>query len=109
MRLTSGILSRLTLICAVAVLSFSCGDDDDKVDCNKLYNQFVTQATAYFDALEDEDCEQADEAYQDMKSTLNSGKNCKELIEALEEEGYDSLDEYIEEMDEQHDIYMADC
>jgi hypothetical protein len=110
MRLSSGILPRLMLICAVAVLSFSCGDDDDdKVDCGKLYNQFVTQATTYFDALMAEDCEEAEKSYQEMKKTLNSGKNCEQLLDALEEEGYDSLEEYIEELDAQHETATADC
>lgn len=82
----------------------SCGDDDGD-SCNEIYTK-IAIATG---DLASPDCEVRVAGYDKLITLYGKGKNCKELKEDIEDEGYDSVDEFIAELQDTRDDVEADC
>jgi hypothetical protein len=106
------ILSSALLIVASASFMFSCGGDDDDGDandCNVLSNQIGSKTEALLDAIESEDCTAIENAYNDLIDLYEDGHECDAFEEAVEDAGFDTYNEYIEYLEEQRDLFLADC
>ena len=95
-------LTILTL--ALSVFSVSCGDDDG-VNCNELYTK-IAVATG---GLLSSDCEERVAAYDEMIVLYTKGKNCAEIKQYAEDEGYDSVAEFILDLEATRDNEAAGC
>jgi hypothetical protein len=95
----------LVLIAASAFFIVSCGDDGDNVNCNQLYAE-IGVATG---GLLSSDCEDRVAAYNELIILYGKGKNCAEIKEYTQDEGYDSVSEFIEELEENRDNEEAAC
>lgn len=97
-----------TLSCLgfVTLLVFvsSCGDDDNN-SCNEIYGKIGT-ATG---GLLSSDCEEVVEAYDKLIDLYDEGRDCKVIKEEIEDEGYDSVDDFLAQLQETRDEVEADC
>jgi hypothetical protein len=87
------------------LLVTSCGDDDNGTSCNQLYTKIAT-ATG---ELLSPDCDDVVAAYDKLIDLYDEGRDCKDLKEDIEDEGYDSVDDFIAELQETRDDVAADC
>src|SRR5262245_27581468 len=100
-------LSKKLTIClfvvGLATTSFSCKDDDDKVDCNQIEDQLDDLAEDLYDAVTEEDCDEIEEVYDKAIALFKKGKTCDELEEIIEDSGADDIDEFIEMMEDERE------
>ena len=105
-------LFKATMFVALSVFSFSCDDDDDDKgpDCNSLFNQFDDKSQDFYTAWDEGDCEEMEDISNDLRDIMNEGKNCDNFEDYIVNElEYDSVDEFIDEMEDQIEIAMIDC
>jgi hypothetical protein len=106
------ILASAVLVAVSLISITSCSDDDDKGDandCAQLSSQLSAKSTELSNALIAGDCEAIGEAYDDIIDLYADGHNCDAYKEAVEDAGYDSYQEYVEELEELRDFILADC
>lgn len=98
--------SFLIVFMLLLFVASSCGDDENNgASCNQLYSKI---GVATGDLLSS-DCEVRVEAYEKLITLYGEGKNCKEIKEGVEDEGYDSVDDFIAELQENRDEEEAGC
>lgn len=106
--LASAMLVAITLISIT-----SCGDDDDGKgdanDCAQLSSQLSAKSTELSNALVAGDCEAIGNAYDDIIDLYADGHNCDAYKEAVEDAGYDSYQEYVDDLEGLRDLILADC
>jgi len=105
------ILLSVLLVVAGASFMFSCGDDDDgdANDCSALSNQIASKTSDLLEALDGGDCTEVENAYNDLIDLYTDGHDCDAFEEAVEDAGYDNYNEFIEDMEDQRDLYLSDC
>ncbi|HEY3405314.1 MAG TPA: hypothetical protein VGK59_18140 [Ohtaekwangia sp.] len=104
-KINSSLLGVIVLL-SLSVVSISCGDDDDgDVNCNKIYSE-IGDVTG---DLLSEDCEVVIDAYTELIDLYDKGRDCDAIEEAIEDEGYDSVDEWIEELEGAREDVEDDC
>jgi len=99
----------LSAIAIAGVFMFvSCGDDDDRVDCNTVIIEIGPILEAMVDAEDTQDCEGIQSSYADFIDLLRKGKSCRIIQEILEAEEYDNVEDYIDDLEIVRDNYLAD-
>ncbi|HEY3405360.1 MAG TPA: hypothetical protein VGK59_18370 [Ohtaekwangia sp.] len=99
----------VALALAISVSFVSCSDDDD-FDCDSLEDKVDDKYEDIDEAYLDEDCEKIDDLFDDVVSLIKKGKNCTIVKEAIEDGGYDDVDDFIEnEIEPDREDYLADC
>ena len=97
-------LSTLMVMVALTVFSLSCGDDDE-VNGNQLYGQI---GVATGDLLSG-DCEVRIAAYEELIVLYGKGRNCAEIKQYVEDEGYADVQEFLDELAATRDDEIANC
>jgi len=97
----------------VASISSSCGGDDDdggSSACNTLSKNLADQTLEWAEVLEEsEDCDEIEEAYNDLIEIYEKGKNCDAFVKAVKAAGYDSVNQFINELEESRDDFLEGC
>lgn len=86
----------------------SCGDDDS-VNCGKIYEEISDSFDAYDEAYDNGDCEELQSLFDKAMKALRKGKNCENIKEGLQDAGYSSIEELIDEYEEDYADEIADC
>lgn len=97
--------SLLIVLMLLLFVASSCGDDDNGSSCNEIYTK-IAIATG---DLASSDCEVRVAGYDKLITLYGKGKNCKELKEDIEDEGYNSVDVFIAELQASRDNVEAGC
>lgn len=105
------IISSVLLVVVSVSLISSCGDDGDgdKKDCNTLSNQLASATNDLLEALDGGDCTDVENAYNDLLDVYRDGDDCDAFKNAVEDAGYDNYNEFLDELEDERDLYLADC
>lgn len=101
------LLSALLMVSALFFVS--CGDDDDKVNCDEAYDDIEDAFEDYYDAVFEGDCDDLDDLYDVAVAAIKKGKDCEDVKEELEDAGYDSVSEYLDDFEEEHEDNVDNC
>ncbi|HEX5169026.1 MAG TPA: hypothetical protein VFW11_07615 [Cyclobacteriaceae bacterium] len=104
-------LSGVLLLMACASFMLSCGSDsnDDKNDCEAFSKQLSEKTTAVTQALTSENCTEIQKAYNELLDLYEKGGKCDAFKKAVKDAGYDSYDDYVADLEEARDLFLADC
>ena len=101
------------ILCSVVMFTSSCGGDDDgngSSNCNALAKELSDQTLEWVDVLEhSEDCDDIEEAYNDLIEVYKKGKSCDVFVKAVKDSGFDNVNEFIDYLEESRDDFLADC
>lgn len=101
----------MKMVCLIMPVLFflSCGSDDEEPSTNCA--ALASQLEAKYDELNEigYDCTKMQNIFDEMFDILNKGKECQELKDMAEEEGYNSVDEYIEYLESYSSVILSDC
>ena len=108
---TLRIFSSVLLVALSASFMLSCGSDGDgdKKDCSALSNQLATATNNLLEALDGGDCTDVENAYNDLLDAYRDGDDCDAFKNAVKAAGYDNYNEYLDDLEEERDLYLADC
>lgn len=105
------ILASVLLVAMSALFMSSCGDDGDgdKKDCGALSNQLSSATNDLLEALDGGDCTDVENAYNDLLDAYRDGDDCDAFKNAVEDAGYDNYNEFLDDLEDERDLYLADC
>lgn len=96
-----------SIMIASLVLSFvlgSCGKDDE-TSCNDTYVRIARTTQD----LSSTDCTVVVATYDKLIDLYEEGKDCKVITDAVKDNGYASVDEFLSDFRELRDLEAADC
>lgn len=97
--------SRIFLSCLVVLLFLgSCGKDDE-VSCNEIYVKIATKSQD----LASTDCTVVVATYDKLIDLYEQGKDCKVIADAVADNGYASVDDFLDDFRGLRDLEAADC
>ena len=86
-------------------------DDEDKkpkIDCDALIDDWNDASDDFNDAFKDYDsnptkanCNKVKAATQDYIDAIEEAKTCEEIVDLVEDAGWDSVDEFIEWLEDE--------
>jgi hypothetical protein len=103
-------LYKFIALAALLLITFSCSDDDDKgpvSDCSAVLNE-LEDKYAELDEV-GYNCTKMKEIFNEILDLLEKNKNCDEMKQKASDEGYDNVDEYIDDLANSFQAYMSDC
>ncbi|MFN8336825.1 MAG: hypothetical protein U0U09_16970 [Cyclobacteriaceae bacterium] len=97
--------SKIFLSGVLALLFFgSCSKDDD-VSCNEIYVKIATKSQD----LASTDCTVVVATYDKLIDLYEQGKDCKVISDAVKDNGYTSVDDFLADFRSLRDLEAADC
>jgi hypothetical protein len=98
------------LVTALAFTFGACNDNEDPApegDCSTLSDDLEE----LYDQLDEVgyDCEEMPKLFDEIIELLNKRKTCPQVEELASDEGYDNVDDYISDLEEQFEMFMNDC
>jgi len=101
---------RVLLSVTVMMFAFSC-DDDESNEPNSECASLASQIEAKYEELDEigYNCDKMEDIFNDILELLNQGKSCEELKGLAKDEGYDTVEEYIDYLEQAFKSYMSDC
>src|SRR5690606_3931060 len=96
------------LFCTLFSLS-ACEKDDEAPDVNCASIQSELEAKQLEWEMIGYDCPKLEILFDEILDILNQGKNCKEIQDLAKDEGFDSVEEYIAQLENQFNAYLSDC
>ncbi len=95
------------LVAAFAFTTVSC-NDDDKINCDTVEDQLDDLNEDLEDAIDEGDCDEIESIYSKAFSILRKGKNCEYVTELLDVIGYDNVEDFIDELEDERDAILDD-
>jgi hypothetical protein len=94
------------------ILAASCSDDEEKPgndsqSCASLSEQ-IEAKYAELDEI-GYNCDKMKDIADDILKLLNEGKDCDALKALAADEGFSSVEEYIDQLEKYFKTYMSDC
>jgi hypothetical protein len=103
---------RTVLFFTLIIFSASCGDDDEKPSSDsKSCAALSDQIEAKYAELDEigYNCDKMKPIFNDILKLVNGGKDCDELKALAKDEGFDSVEEYIDYLENYFNVYTSDC
>jgi len=98
------------LLITLTLLSLSCSEEENeefKAACPSLASELEGK---YGDLNEiGYDCSKMKQIFNDILKLIGEGKECSAIQKIATDEGYDSVDEYLSDLEKQFKSYMSDC
>ncbi len=109
MNMRAGIILRGVIIILFALLTVSCKDEE--VDCNAVESQLEQVWRDLQEAALSGNCSQVSTLFKKSFSLLRKGKNCEYVTNLVADEGYATVEEFIDFLEEERDRVLdaLDC
>lgn len=104
------LLSALVVISGASFM-LSCGGDDndgDARDCNAFATAVSKETSDWSAALLSGDCEQIEDAYNELIDAYKDGKGCNAVEKHFKDLDF-TYEEWIDDLEESRDLILADC
>lgn len=91
--------------CLTLILAFGACSKDDENTCNAIYVKIATTSQG----LSSPDCTIVIATYDKLIDLYGEGEDCKVIADAVKDNGYASVDEFLSDFRELRDLEAADC
>lgn len=109
MSMRAGIISRGVMIVLITLFAVSCKDEE--VDCSAVESQLEQVWRDLQEAALSGNCSQLTTLFKKSFSLLRKGKNCEYVTNLVADEGYATVEEFIDFLEEERDRVLdaLDC